>query len=239
VTSVKLENIIKNFDAIRALDNVQWEIKDGEFMVLVGPSGCGKTTLLRIILGSLQPDNGRILMDEKDLSTVPIERRNIGFVPQDFGLFPHFSVNKNIAYGLKFRNWPNNEIDVRVKYLLKILKLDGFADRKPNQLSWGQQQRVALARALAIKPQLLLLDEPLSAIDWVTRQKIAEEIKNLQKDMKITTIYVTHDINESLNLGQRITVMNNGKLEQCDTPQNLINNPKTPFVTYFIGQGKL
>ncbi len=216
------------------LKNISWKILDGEFMVLIGPSGCGKTTLLKIILGALQPDIGHVYIDEKLLDDMPIDERNIGFVPQDFGLFPHLTVYDNIAYGLKIRKWSNEKIDSSVKELKHILKLDGLEDRKPKQLSWGQQQRVALARALAIEPQLLLLDEPLSAVDWNTRQEIAQDIKMIQEKLKITTIYVTHDIDEALKLGKKITVMNQGKLEQCDTPENLIKNPKTKFITHFI-----
>lgn len=234
MTNVRLENVTKNFDTTKVLKNISWKILDGEFMVLIGPSGCGKTTLLKIILGALQPDIGHVYIDEKLLDDMPIDERNIGFVPQDFGLFPHLTVYDNIAYGLKIRKWSNEKIDSSVKELKHILKLDGLEDRKPKQLSWGQQQRVALARALAIEPQLLLLDEPLSAVDWNTRQEIAQDIKMIQEKLKITTIYVTHDIDEALKLGKKITVMNQGKLEQCDTPENLIKNPKTKFITHFI-----
>jgi len=238
MTSVRLENVSKNFGTTRVLEDVDWEVQDGEFMVLVGPSGCGKTTLLRVILGALQPDSGHIYMDGKKIDHVPIEERNFGFVPQDFGLFPHLTVGDNMAYGLKVRKLSVRKIDSRVKDLVKMLKLDGLEYRNPNQLSWGQQQRVALARALAIEPQLLLLDEPLSAVDWSTRQDIAEDIKTLQKKLKITTIYVTHDIDEALDLGQKVTVMNQGKLEQCDTPESLTSNPKTRFVSHFIHRRK-
>lgn len=234
MTNVRLENVSKNLDTTKILKNISWKILDGEFMVLVGPSGCGKTTLLKIILGALQPDIGHVYMNEKLIDDIPIEERNIGFVPQDFGLFPHLTVYDNIAYGLKIRRWSNEKTDSTVKELKHTLKLDGLEDRKPKQLSWGQQQRVALARALAIEPQLLLLDEPLSAVDWNTRQEITQDIKMIQKKLKITTIYVTHDIDEALKLGTRITVMNQGKLEQCDTPEKLIKNPKTKFITNFI-----
>lgn len=234
MVNVVLKNVSKYFGQTKIINNISWEIKNGEFMVLVGPSGCGKTTLLKIILGALQPDDGHIFMNGKPIDHVSIEDRNIGFVPQDFGLFPHLKVYDNIAYGLRVRKLSNEKLNPRVKGLMKMLKLDELEDRRPNQLSWGQQQRVALARALAIEPYLLLLDEPLSAVDWYTRREIAKYIKALQKRLKITTIYVTHDIDEALDLGHRVTVMNYGKLEQCDTPENIIKNPKTMFVTNFI-----
>jgi ABC-type Fe3+/spermidine/putrescine transport system ATPase subunit len=238
LTSVTLENVSKNFGATRVLENIDWEIRDGEFMVLIGPSGCGKTTLLKVILGALEPDSGYVYMDKKLINNVPIANRNIGFVPQDFGLFPHLTVYDNIAYGLKIRRYLNEKIDSRVKELMRMLKLNGLEKRKPNQLSWGQQQRAALARALAIEPNLLLLDEPLSAVDWTTRQEITQDIKRLQEKLKITAVYVTHDIEEALELGHRVTVMNQGKLEQCDTPENLIENPETPFIAHFICRSK-
>lgn len=238
MTSVTLENVSKNFGATRVLENIDWEIRDGEFMVLIGPSGCGKTTLLKVILGALEPDSGYVYMDKKLINNVPIANRNIGFVPQDFGLFPHLTVYDNIAYGLKIRRYLNEKIDSRVKELMRMLKLNGLEKRKPNQLSWGQQQRAALARALAIEPNLLLLDEPLSAVDWTTRQEITQDIKRLQEKLKITAVYVTHDIEEALELGHRVTVMNQGKLEQCDTPENLIENPETPFIAHFICRSK-
>ena len=238
MTNVRLENVSKTFDTTEVLKNVSWKILDGEFMVLVGPSGCGKTTLLKIILGALQTDIGHVYMDEKLLDDMPIEERNIGFVPQDFGLFPHLTVYDNIAYGLKIRKWSNEKIDSSVKELKNTLKLDGLEDRKPKQLSWGQQQRVALARALAIEPALLLLDEPLSAVDWTTRQEIAQDIKKVQERLKITVVYVTHDIHEAFELGHRVTVMSKGKIEQCDSPQNLAKKPKTPFVAHFIRQSE-
>lgn len=206
-------------------------------MVLVGPSGCGKTTLLNVILGILEPDNGNIYFENQSLIDIPIEKRNIGFVPQDFGLFPHLSVYKNIIYGLKIRKLMQ-KADSRVKDLISILKLDGLEERKPNQLSWGQKQRAALARALAFNPTLLLLDEPMSAIDWRTREEILKEIKDIQTNLRITTVYVTHNMQEALELGQRVTIMHEGRFEQCDPPEILLKNPKTPFVTYFLSRYK-
>ncbi len=233
-----MESVSKNFNDIKVLEDIDWEIQDREFMVLVGPSGCGKTTVLKVILGFLKPTSGHIYFDEKLINNVPISRRNIGFVPQDFGLFPHLTVSENIGYGLRIRKYSKDRINSQVNRLIKLLKLNNLENRKPNQLSWGEQQRVALARALAIEPTLLLLDEPLSAVDWTARWEIASEIKKLQEKLKITVICVTHDIDEAFELGHRITVMNAGKIEQCDFPKNLIKNPKTSFVSSFVSQGK-
>ena len=236
MSNVTLQNISKNFGATKVLENIDWEIWSGEFMVLVGPSGCGKTTLLKIILGALKPTSGQLYLNHQLIDDVPITQRNIGFVPQKFGLFPHLTVFDNIAYGLRIRKLVGDEISLQVSKLIKMLKLDGLEDRKPNQLSWGQQQRVALARALAIEPALLLLDEPLSAVDWTARQMIAQDIKELQERLKITVIYVTHDIHEAFELGHRVTVMSSGSIEQCDTPENLAKTPKNPFISHFISQ---
>ena len=238
MSSVKLKNISKSFGTTKVLKNINWEIQDDEFMVLVGPSGCGKTTVLKIILGALKPDSGHIYMGQKLIDDMPIAERNIGFVPQDFGLFPHLKVYDNIAYGLRIQKYSDEEIALQVKELVEMLKIGRLEHRRPGQLSWGQQQRVALARALAIKPKLLLLDEPLSAVDWVTRQEIAQDIKRLQKKLKITVVYVTHNIDEAFELGRRVTVMNKGKMEQCDRPENLVKSPRTPFVARFVHQGK-
>lgn len=233
-----MEKISKNFNDIKVLEDLDWEIQDQEFMVLVGPSGCGKTTVLKVILGSFKPDRGHIYFDEELINDFPISRRNIGFVPQDFGLFPHLTVSDNIGYGLRIRKYSKNEINSQVNKLIKMLKLNNLEERKPNQLSWGQKQRVALARAIAIEPNLLLLDEPLSAVDWTARWEIAKEIKKLQEKLKITVICVTHDIDEAFELGNRITVMHAGKIEQCDYPENLIKNPKTSFVSSLVCHGK-
>jgi putative spermidine/putrescine transport system ATP-binding protein len=231
---VTLQNVSKTFGATRVLDNVDWAIRRGEFMVLVGPSGCGKTTVLKIILGALKPTSGHLYMNQQLIDDVPIAKRNIGFVPQDFGLFPHLNVYENIAYGLRIRKHSSDRIRLHVRQTITMLHLDGLDDRKPRQLSWGQQQRVALARALAIEPALLLLDEPLSSVDWTTRQKIAGDIKRLQEKLKITVVYVTHDIREAFDLGDRVAVMSKGKIEQCDSPETLAKSPKTPFVAHFV-----
>ncbi len=234
MVAVKLQGIFKNFGDNKILENINWDIEEGELMVLVGPSGCGKTTLLKIILGSINPNSGYIYFNQKLMNNVPISQRNIGFVPQNFGLFPHLNVNDNISYGLRMHKFSKSKINAQVSMFIKMLKFENLELRIPTQLSWGQQQRVALARALAIEPQLLLLDEPLSSVDWAARREITEEIHRMQKDLKITTIYVTHDINEAIDIGDRITIMSCGKIEQCDSPKELIENPKSNFVSDYL-----
>lgn len=238
MSHVTLQDVSKTFGATTVLEHVDWEIRSGELMVLVGPSGCGKTTLLKIILGALKPTSGHLYMNHQLIDDVPITKRNIGFVPQNFGLFPHLTVYGNIAYGLRIRKCSSDRISLQVRNMMNMLQLDGLEDRKPHQLSWGQQQRVALARALAIEPALLLLDEPLSAVDWTARQEIAWEIQQLQERLKITVVYVTHDIHEAFELGHRVAVMCKGRIEQSDDPENLAKSPKTPFVAHFIRQGE-
>lgn len=235
---LKLENINKTLDQNRILHNINWEIDRGEFMVLVGPSGCGKTTLLKVILGAEKPDKGSIYINNHRINQIAVSNRNIGFLPQNFGLFPHLTVEENVAFGLKVQEIPASERQLRVSQLLEKLKLNKLGKRKPSQLSWGQQQRVALARALAIKPNLLLLDEPLSSIDWSTRRRISQELQSLQNELQITVIYVTHDIDEAFELGDKITVMNAGKIEQYGYPNELIKKPKTEFVKLFVRQTK-
>ncbi|TFG14524.1 MAG: ABC transporter ATP-binding protein [Promethearchaeota archaeon] len=234
MVTVKLKEIGKNFGEVKIINGVNWEILKGELMVLVGPSGCGKTTLLKIILGVLDPDNGEIYFNQKLMNKVSISERNVGFVPQNFGLFPHLNVNENIGYGLKMRNIPKNKIEMLTNKFIGMLKLEGLGLRATNQLSWGQRQRVALARALAIEPSLLLLDEPLSAVDWASRKEITDEINRMQKRLRITTIYVTHDINEAFEIGDRIAVMHDGKIEQCDRAECLIKTPKSNFIAAYL-----
>lgn len=238
MVSVRLIDICKYFGETKILELINWEIIEGELMVLVGPSGCGKTTLLKVILGSLKPNSGSIYFNQELINDISISKRNIGFLPQNFGLFPHLNVNENISFGMKIRKYPQDKINFQVSKLLKMLRLKDLELRMPNQLSWGQQQRVALARALAIEPRLLLLDEPLSSVDWVARREITEEINRLQKNLKITSIYVTHDIDEAFKIGDRITVMSAGKIEQSASPEDLIKNPKNQFVSNYIGHNR-
>jgi len=238
MVSVRLMDISKNFAEIEILKHINWEIQEGELMILVGPSGCGKTTLLKIILGSLKPNSGKIYFNEELINDISISKRNIGFVPQNFGLFPHLNVHENIGFGMKMRKASQDKVNFQVSKIIKMLKLEDLELRMPNQLSWGQQQRVALARALAIEPRLLLLDEPLSSVDWVARKEITMEISRLQKTLEITTIYVTHDITEAFDIGDRITVMSASKIEQSASPEDLIKNPKNEFVSSYIGHNR-
>ena len=238
MVAVKLEGINLSLNDAKILENVTWEIKEGELMVLVGPSGCGKTTLLKVILGLLTPETGKIFFNDKLMNETPLSKRNIGFVPQNFGLFPHLNVVENITYGLKMHNVSKSNVQLQEKKYIEMLRLKDLELRTPSQLSWGQQQRVALARALAIEPTLLLLDEPLSSVDWNTRKGITGEIYKMQKNLKITTIYVTHDIDEAFEIGDRITVMNAGKIEQCDRPEILINSPLSNFVSTYINKNQ-
>jgi len=211
------------------------EAKPGEFLTLLGPSGCGKTTTLRIIAGFEKPDKGKIYFDDTVMNDVPPYERNIGIVFQDYALFPHMTVYDNISFGLKLRKFPKEEIRKRVSWALELVGLKGFEDRYPEQLSGGQQQRVALARALVIEPQLLLLDEPLSNLDAKIRERLRGEIKRIQKELGITTIYVTHDQEEAMAISDRIAVMSVGKIEQVGNPLDLYYNPKNEFVAKFLG----
>ncbi|AAL81874.1 putative sugar-binding transport ATP-binding protein [Pyrococcus furiosus DSM 3638] len=211
------------------------EAKPGEFLTLLGPSGCGKTTTLRIIAGFEKPDKGKIYFDDTVMNDVPPYERNIGIVFQDYALFPHMTVYDNISFGLKLRKLSKEEIKRRVSWALELVGLKGFEDRYPEQLSGGQQQRVALARALVIEPQLLLLDEPLSNLDAKIRERLRGEIKRIQKELGITTIYVTHDQEEAMAISDRIAVMSVGKIEQVGNPLDLYYNPKNEFVARFLG----
>ncbi|WP_087036767.1 ABC transporter ATP-binding protein [Thermococcus litoralis] len=211
------------------------EAKQGEFLTLLGPSGCGKTTTLRIIAGFEKPDKGRVYFDDTVVNDVPPYERNIGIVFQDYALFPHMTVYDNISFGLKLRKLPKEEIRRRVSWALELVGLKGFEDRYPEQLSGGQQQRVALARALVIEPQLLLLDEPLSNLDAKIRERLRGEVKRIQKELGITTIYVTHDQEEAMAISDRIAVMSVGKIEQVGNPLDLYYNPKNEFVAKFLG----
>ncbi len=233
---VRLEDIWMSFGKLVVLKGINLDVEEGEFLTLLGPSGCGKTTLLRIIAGLYRPIKGRIYFNEEDVTDLPPWKRNIGFVFQDYALWPHMTIFDNIAYGLKLRRLPKQEIRRRVKAVMELLGLEGLENRYPHQLSGGQQQRVALARAIVINPSLLLLDEPLSNLDAKIRISVRTEIKKLQKKLKITTIYVTHDQEEALVISDRIAVLNQGVIEQVDTPLKLYYSPRTLFVADFIGQ---
>jgi len=232
---LQVENVYKNFGNFTALKEIYLDVYPGEFVCMLGPSGCGKTTLLRIIAGLEQHTSGRIIQDGKDVSNLPPAKRDFGIVFQSYALFPNLTAAQNIAYGLENAKQPKQQIQARVSELLVMVGLEGLAKKYPAQMSGGQQQRVALARALAQSPGLLLLDEPLSALDAKVRVKLRTEIARLQKRLGITTVMVTHDQEEALAMGDRIVVMNQGYIAQVGTPHAVYQRPNTSFVADFIG----
>jgi len=230
-----LAGIRKRFGAVTALDGVSLAVDEGEFVCFLGPSGCGKTTLLRIIAGLETPDEATITLDGRDLMRVPARLRNFGIVFQSYSLFPNLTVARNIAYGLACRGWDADATRTRVEAMLDLVNLRDYAERRPHQLSGGQQQRVALARALAPQPRVLLLDEPLSALDAKVREDLRTEIKSLQSKLRVTTVMVTHDQHEAMELADRIVVMNRGAIEQVGPPRELYDRPANRFVAAFMG----
>lgn len=235
MAEIRLIDIKKTFSNVVALKNVNLEIPSGEFFTLLGPSGCGKTTLLRTIAGFYKQDHGQVFIENKNIDNVPVYLRNIGMVFQNYAIFPHMTVFENVAFGLKNRKVNKNEIKKRVKKSLSMTKLDGYEERVPEQLSGGQQQRVGLARAMVIEPIVLLMDEPLSNLDAKLRVEMREQIRDIQKELGITAVYVTHDQEEALVISDRIAVMNSGEIQQVDTPWEIYKNPKNMFVASFIG----
>ena len=217
------------------LEGLNLEIEKGELVSLLGPSGCGKTTTLRVVAGFIEPTHGQFILDDTDMTKVPVHKRNFGLVFQSYALFPHLSVFDNVAFGLKLQKVSKEEIKKRVENILEVCDLKGFEKRFPKQLSGGQRQRVALARALVVEPKLLLLDEPLSNLDAKLRINMRVEIKRLQRKLGITTIFVTHDQEECFSISDKVAVMNGGVIEQYDTPENIYRMPKTEFVARFIG----
>ena len=236
MVSVTLDNVTKRFGDVTAVDGVSLRIEKGELFFLLGPSGCGKTTLLRMIAGFYPPDGGRILFDDRDVSGVPPHRRNTGMVFQNYALWPHMSVFKNVEYGLTVRDLPADERDRRVKRALGMVQMEAYAERSPNQLSGGQQQRVALARALVIEPDAVLLDEPLSNLDAKLRLEMREQIRRLHGDLGVTMIYVTHDQKEALSMADRMAVLDGGRVSQVGEPRALYTRPASRFVAGFIGE---
>jgi putative spermidine/putrescine transport system ATP-binding protein len=232
---LSLEGVRKDFGDVVAVDTFNLEVAAGEFISFLGPSGCGKTTTLRMVAGFEEPTAGNIRLAGKDVTFVKPTDRNIGMVFQSYALFPNMTVGKNVGFGLKVRGRPKAEIEARVKEMLELIQMGHLANRYPYQLSGGQQQRVALARALAIRPQLLLLDEPLSALDAKIRIALRSEIRRIQQQLGITTIYVTHDQEEALSISDRIVVMYEGKMDQVGTPFEIYNFPQTQFVANFVG----
>ena len=237
--AVRLDGVTKRFGPSVALDQACLKIARGEFMTLLGPSGCGKTTLLNLVAGFLAPNEGEIFIDGALVTDVPAFARKTGIVFQNYALFPHMTVANNVAYGLKARGVAKEEIRKRVADILAMMKLTGYEGRKPRELSGGQQQRVALARALVIEPKVLLLDEPFSALDKNLRASMQVEVKEIQRRLGVTTIFVTHDQSEALSLSDRIAVMASGRICQIDTPEALYRRPADRFVASFIGEGSL
>jgi len=237
---VCLDRVEKSFDGTtRAVDRVDLTIEPGEFFALLGPSGCGKTTTLRMIAGFEEPDAGRILIAGDDVTQMAAHRRDLGMIFQSYALFPHRTVAENVGFGLRMRNLAKNEIKARVAQALRQVALEGYDDRRPAQLSGGQQQRVALARAIVIRPRVLLCDEPLAALDRKLRQSMQLELKGLQQQLGITTVFVTHDQEEAMTISDRIAVMNAGRIEQIGTPREIYDRPRTRFVCDFIGETNL
>ena len=236
---IKLKNISISFDEEQIIDNMNLYIRDKEFITFLGPSGCGKTTTLRIIAGFLQPDSGEVIFDGKVINDVPPHKRQLNTIFQRYALFPHLNVYENIAFGLRLQKKSDKEIKETVTEMLALVNLKGFERRNISSLSGGQQQRVAIARALAVKPKILLLDEPLGALDLKLRKDMQVELKNIQKRLGITFIYVTHDQEEALSMSDTIVVMNGGKIQQIGTPLDIYNEPKNAFVADFIGESNI
>ncbi|MFC4401914.1 ABC transporter ATP-binding protein [Gracilibacillus xinjiangensis] len=245
--SINIRQICKNFDQFEALKNINLAIKDGEFIAILGPSGCGKTTLLRLLAGFLSPTEGSIVIGDREVGTpsrtLPPEKRNIGMVFQSFALWPHLNVKDHIRFPIQHHRFIPSELkknfNERIQEVLSMVNLERYAERMPNELSGGQKQRVALARAIAPKPELLLMDEPLSNLDAELRMEMRNEIQKLHRLTKATIVYVTHDQGEALAMADRIVVMNNGKIEQVGTPAEIYTKPRTPFVAKFVGKANL
>lgn len=233
---IKVDNVEKNFGNTVVIPKINLEINDGEFLTLLGPSGCGKTTLLRMIAGLETPTNGSIYIDGQDVTKLPPYKRNVNMVFQHYALFPHMNVEQNIKFGLNMKKTPADEQTKLVDQVVYLTQLDDFRDRYPQQLSGGQQQRVAIARALVNNPKVLLLDEPLGALDYQLRKNLQLELKNLQKGLGITFVYVTHDQEEALTMSDRIVVMHKGMIEQDSDPDTLYHRPESTFVANFIGE---
>lgn len=232
---LKFDQVSKSYGSLKAVDNVTLTIKRGEIFSLLGPSGCGKTTLLRMLAGFETPDSGRILLDGEDITDLSPNTRKVNTVFQNYALFPHMTVRENIAFGLKIRHRPKAEIDREVDRMLALIQMEQHADKKPSQISGGQKQRTAIARALVLKPQVLLLDEPLAALDLKLRQRMSLELSLIHDEVGITFIYVTHDQNEAMSISDHIAVMNNGRVQQIGTPAEIYEAPRTSFVAAFIG----
>ncbi len=237
---IDLQNISVSFDGQKILNNINLQIHDGEFVTLLGPSGCGKTTTLRIIAGFLQPDEGNVMFEEKNIDGVPAYKRQVNTIFQRYALFPHLNVHDNIAFGLKVKKIKDKKaVNEKVEQMLDLVNLKGFGSRNISSLSGGQQQRVAIARALAVDPRVVLLDEPLGALDLKLRKDMQIELKNIQQKLGITFIYVTHDQEEALSMSDTVVVMNNGEIQHIGSPLDVYNEPKNAFVADFIGESNI
>ena len=232
---ITVEGATKRFGDFVALDDVSIEVPDGSLMALLGPSGSGKSTLLRVIAGLEQPDSGRVIISDQDMTHVPVQDRSVGFCFQHYAAFKHLTVGGNVAFGLSIRKRTKTEIKQRVHELLQLVQLEGLIDRYPSQLSGGQRQRMALARALAVEPRVLLLDEPFGALDARVRTELRQWLRRLHEEVHVTTIFVTHDQEEAMDVAEQIVVMNEGAVEQAGAPTDLYDHPKTEFVMNFVG----
>lgn len=233
---LEIQNLTKDYGDLLAVDDLSFRIEQGEFVTLLGPSGCGKSTTLHSIAGLTQPTAGEIYLRGEEVTDIPTEERNIGLVFQDSALFPHMTVGENIAYGLKMHGADQTTIEDAIPYYLELVHMEGYEDQKPNELSGGQQRRISLARALAYEPDILLLDEPLTGLDRVLREEMRYEIKRIQREIDVTTLFVTHDQQEALSMSDRIITLNDGQKEQEGTPRELYERPATPFVAEFVGK---
>jgi spermidine/putrescine transport system ATP-binding protein len=236
---VRLEHVVKSFDDVVAVDDLTLEVESGKFYALLGPSGCGKTTTLRMIGGFEEPTSGAIFLGDSPVTRLPPHRRDVNTVFQSYALFPHLTIYENVAFGLRRRRVKGDELRTRVEEMLRVVGLEGYGNRKPRQLSGGQQQRVALARALVNRPRVLLLDEPLGALDLKLRKEMQLELKRIQHEMQITFVHVTHDQEEAMTMADSIVVMNRGRIEQLGDPAELYERPTTAFVANFLGVSHL
>jgi sulfate/thiosulfate transport system ATP-binding protein len=232
---ISIENVSKRFGDFQAIQDINVEVKTGSLVALLGPSGSGKSTLLRVIAGLEQPDTGRILLTGRDATYQSVQDRKVGFVFQHYALFKHLTVRKNIAFGMEIQKWPKEKIRRRVETLLELVQLGGLGNRYPSQLSGGQRQRVALARALAVEPEVLLLDEPFGALDAKVRKDLRDWLRKLHDEVHVTTVFVTHDQEEAMEISDEIVVMNHGRVEQIGSPAEIYDRPASPFVMSFVG----
>ena len=236
---IDLQHISKSFDGEMVLDDLNLSIKENSFVTLLGPSGCGKSTTLRILGGFTPPDKGNVIFDGQDITKLPPNKRQLNTVFQKYALFPHMTIAENIAFGLKIKNKPKSYIDDKIKYALKLVNLDGYEKRTVDSLSGGQQQRIGVARAFAMDPGIILMDEPFSALDPITRSQLQDELVNLQAKLRKTIVFVTHDMDEAVKIADRICILHSGDILQYDTPENILKNPADGFASEFVGSKRI